>query len=266
MNDYTAYRIFTEDTFRFLGPLITNFHKNVRLEVDPIDMVTFSFAKFRRPTTVHLYLYNIMSCASGQNMACSLILIALTHELLHSEQYLIQNQYNNDSEYRKFIEGSTNKAAYKFIINNRQRIRDEMGFDVDLSYFNHNDIPFCDGYRSCNLEEYYKLLFMNVILRNPIQYQKFADEILDKYPTVFITFDRKNNFLIKSNGEYCRQTLDAFIRAIDIYASRYDYYTMCVKLDESSNRSGHQVVVILEVLDKGIYPAAFVTQELSLEN
>lgn len=259
ISKFEMYKQFAYDAFKFLAPKITQFHKNVKLSVDYADYITHTYANLRRPSWVYLHLYNLMCNCHSSNSLTSMIVIALTHELFHSEQVIIQERYNSDCRYKQWIEASTNKAAYDFLVEYRQQIQDELT-DLSLEYFMSSTTEMSAGYTRCNLEEYYHLLFLNVIVRSMSSYKKIAETVLNAYPTILITFDRINNFLIKSNGEYCRNTLPAFIRAIEYYVARYDYYTMSVRLDESFNRDHpQQALMIVEKFNGGIHPMAFST-------
>lgn len=256
-SSFETYKNFAYDAFKFLAPQITEFHKNMKLAVDYADFITHTYANLRRPSWIFLHLGNLMANCFSINNLTSMIVIALTHELFHSEQIIIQERYNSDKEYRRYTEAATNKAALDFLIKNKKRIQDEL-CDLNLEYFMRPGTELAAGYVRCNLEEYYHSLFLNVMIRNYNSYKEVADSILNVYPTIMVTFDRINNFLIKRNGEYCRNVLPAFIRAIESYVAKYDYYTMSVRLDESFNRSHpQQALVIVEILNGGMHPMAF---------
>lgn len=257
INKFELYQQFAYDAFKFLAPKITKFHKNVKLNIDYADYITHTYANFRRPTWVSLHLYNLMCNCYSFNNFMSMIIIALTHELFHSEQVIIQERYNTDDDYKRWIEACTNKAAYDFLSRYYQQIHDELA-DLNLEYFMNPTTEMATGYMRCNLEEYYHSLFLNVIVRSMKSYEKIAETVLNEYPTILVTFDRINNFLIKSNGEYCMDTLPAFIRAIEYHVAKYDYYTMSVRLDGSFSRNHpQQALMIVEKFNEGIHPMVF---------
>lgn len=257
---YNSYVWFAYDAFKFLVPKITKFNKDLRLEIDYADYVNNTLANFRHPSTIYIHILNIWYACNKANPTLNdvynMILITLTHEIFHSEQYNIHDRYRTDNEYKGYIEGTVNKAAYDFLKKFKRQIYDELGVELNLNYFEY--VKLTDEYKKCDLGMYYELLFRNIIFRNELNFIKFRDDVLIPYHNIYVSFNNGPNFIIKSNGEYCSQTLYAFILAINSYSAKYDYYTMSVNLDSDSNRSPyHTISVSFNMLDRGIYPMEF---------
>ena len=89
-------------------------------------------------------------------------------------------------------------------------------------------------------------------------FSNFKVSVLDKYRNIFINFNGGANLLIKSDGEFCGQSLEGFIQAIGTEAGIYDHYTMNVSLREQPYREMPDTVIVSFVLsDRYINPIVF---------
>jgi hypothetical protein len=187
------------------------------------------------------------------NEVCSLIIIALTHELHHAEQELSQVRYKTDSIYRDTIEDGANSMAYHFLVAHRDEINRLFNINLNLVYLESIG-RLNTQYHSNNLEGYYKDILRNVWFRNDEMFGKFEREFLDKYPNVYLSFDNLFNLHIKSNGEFCERALNDFLIATEVYCGRYDRYTMEVYLDEPYRDKSEGVVLRFKLSDMVIDP------------
>lgn len=259
---FEYYKDFAYKVFDFLNMRINRFI-NCTLEVDYADMINFTFANIRRPNKVFLHIDNIVKeCGNGynKNAVCSMIIIALTHELYHVEQIMSQQSYRSDFSYKSDIEDSVNAMAYNTLISYKNTIDIEFQIDLDLTYL--QDRVFLSDmkkYQSWNtVEGIYKSIFMNIIFRNDQSYYDFEKNVLDKYDGIAIIFQNGYNFLIKSEGEFCASDLNNFIAASNIVAGKYDRYTINASMDKKPYRDKRDVAVVTFTLsNRQIYPMIF---------
>ena len=262
---YSFYSNFSYTVFEYLKRKI-NRYINPILEVDYVDAVGFTFANFRRPNRVFVHIDNIVTeCRNGNNMnkVCSMIIIVLTHELHHAEQVMSQELYRLDQCYKITAENSVNFESYNFLLANKNEIDCTFGINLDLSYlediisrleYNHWD----EFYKRCNVQQMYEYTIMNVIFRKDNKYYEFADKYLYKYDNIIISFNDEGNFLIKSNGEFCDQTLNSFIIAADMAAGKYDRYSVNISNSEAPYRDNEKVLhLTFTMSDRQIIPIMF---------
>lgn len=262
---YTFYSKFAYTAFEYLKSKI-NRYINPKLEVDYIDAVGFTFANFRRPNSVYIHIDNIVTeCRNGNNTnkVCSMIIIVLTHELYHSEQLMSQELYRTDQCYKITVENSVNFEIYNFLLVNKNEIDSIFGINLDLSYLESLNSKYeyrqwDRFYKRCNVQQMYEYTIMNVIFRKDNKYYEFAEKYLYKYDNIVIDFNGENNFLIKSNGEFCDQNLNPFIMAADMAAGRYDCYTVNTSNSEKPYRDNETVLYItFTISNRKIIPVIF---------
>jgi hypothetical protein len=256
IEQFTFYKDFAERAFNYLCNRICKYNQNIRLIVDYSDFVRFTLANFKRPNIVMLHIDNVVAAygnANRVNEVCSLIIIALTHELHHAEQELSQERYRTDFVYKDTIEDGANSMAYHFLAAHRDEINRLFNINLDLSYLESIG-RLNTRYHSSTLEGYYKNILRNVWFRNDELFGKFEREFLDKYPDVYLSFDNLFNLHIKSNGEFCERALNDFLIATEVYCGRYDRYTMEVYQDEPYRDKSEGVVLRFKLSDMVINP------------
>lgn len=261
---YTFYSNFAYTVFEYLKRKI-NRYINPILEVDYVDAVGFTFANIRRPNKVFIHIDNIVTeCRNGNNTnkVCSMIIIALTHELHHVEQAMSQELYRIDKCYKITAENSVNFESYNFLLANKNEIDSLFGINLDLSYLEgiifRLEGDWSEFYKCCNTQQMYEYTIMNVIFRRDNRYYEFADKYLYKYDNIIISFNDEDNFLIKSNGEFCDHNLNAFILAADMAAGKYDRYTVNVSNSEEPYRDNEKVLhLTFTMSNRQIVPIMF---------
>ena len=258
-DQFVYYKNFAYEAFEFLKN-ITRFIPCV-LEVDYSDTVGFTYANIRRPNIITLHIDNIVQeCGNGynKNKICSMIIIAITHELFHVEQLMSQELYRSDKNYHNEIESAVENKTLMYLLNNLNYINNRFKMNLDLSYFD-NHINNNSTYTSCSsVEQIYKYTIMNVIFRRDYSYQDFEVNVLDRYDSVVIKFENGSNFLIKSNGEFCDSPLGMFIQSIGAEAGKYDRYTVNVNVINGPYREQESVAIVTFTLsNRQIYPMSF---------
>lgn len=260
LEQYTYYKSFAEDYFNFAKNVILRYPKSIQILVDYADMVRFTFANIRRPNTIMLHIDNIVcECGNGYNKRaiCSLIIIAITHELFHVEQAMIQHKYVENEFYHQWVERCIDYKVFSWLSENREVINKRYNTDLDLSYFDNRNTR-CDQYASVSTEEYYKYIFLNVVFRKEEPYRNFVSSVLDKYQNIAIFFNDGSNFLIKNNGGFCDSCLNDFIHVVGSMAGRYDRYTVSVNVVEGTYRDKVGVAMVTFTLsNRQIYPMDF---------
>lgn len=261
---YAFYSNFAYTVFEYLKRKINRYFEPT-LEVDYVDAVGFTFANFRRPNRVYIHIDNIVTeCRNGNNTnkVCSMIIIVLTHELHHSEQIMSQELYRIDDYYKSTNEKAVNCESYNFLLANKNEIDSMFGINLDLSYL-ENIVLACGShydkyYTTCTVQQMYEYTIMNVIFRKDNQFYEFADKYLNRYNNIIISFKDEGNFLIKSNGEFCDQNLNAFILAADMAAGKYDRYTVNVSNSEEPYRDNEKVLhLTFTMSNRQIVPIIF---------
>lgn len=257
---FEFYKAFAINYFEFAKRRILKFSADyVSLEVCYGDYVHFTFANIRRPSSVFIYIDNIVAeCGNGynKNSICSFIIIAITHELFHLEQDMIQEMYKNNKSYHDLIECSTDSTAKSWLLQNKKEIDRLFGTCLDLSHFDSRDTSM-NCYHSADLEKFYKGSIMNVIFRKESSFSNFERIVLNAYQTIYINFNNGTNFLIKKNGEYCGSSIGPFLREIQANAGRYDRYTVDTGVVDAYRDEGGVALVTFTISNREIYPMDF---------
>ena len=263
-NEYVNLKAIAERAFEYCKQRILHYINPV-LEVDYADTVNYTFANIRRPNMVFIHLDNVAAeypIDIGYKRV-SLIFIAIAHEMFHLEQVMSQELYRMDTVYKITIEKSVEQKTYEFLKANKKEIDRLFGINLDLSYLKNqmakNHYKDWSGfYQSANVEQIYKNTIMNVIFRKDISFNYFCEEVLNKYDNISIAFENGPNLLIKSNGEFCDQNLNAFISAVGAAAGRFDRYTVGINVIESPYRDKELIAnVIFTLSNRSIYPMVF---------
>lgn len=241
VQQFEFYKGFAQSIFQYCISKNINRFVNCTLEVDYCDYVNNTLANLRKPNKISLHIDNIINECGGNgnriNDIVSLIFIAITHELMHVEQLISQETYISDQEYRKNAEYAVNSATYNFLAYNQQEINRMFGIQLNLSYL--EDEPMKDylkQYQTCNVRDMYRYSLLNILFRSNKKFKEFDDNVLSKYDTIRIIFKNGDNFLIKSNGEFCDYNLNSFVTALGAYAGSYDCYTVEINVTDIPNR------------------------------
>ena len=261
LQQFTFYKNFAHEIFNYLKTRINRFINPI-LEVDYADMVNYTYANNRKPNIIMLHIDNIVcECGNGynKNKICSMIFIALTHELFHVEQSMSQEMYRSDYNYKVFVESAVEKQTLKFLVDHSNEIYNLFGVYLDLSYFNIDNMGKGKYEAIMNAEYIYRYTIMNVIFRKDFEYRRFESDILNKYRTIYIRFENGPNFLIKSNGEFCESTLNEFISSVGCFAGKYDRYTVNVRMEKVPYREQEEVAaqVTFTLSNRCLYPMVF---------
>ena len=261
LEQFVYYKNFAYQVFEYLRSKINRYIIPV-LEVDYADMINYTFANNRKPNIITLHIDNLVYEAGNgynKNKVCSMIFIALTHELFHVEQSMSQEMYRSDYNYKVFIESAVEKKTLMFLVDNSKEILNLFGVYLDLSYFDINDIGNGKYESIGTVEGIYRSTIMNVIFRKDFEYRKFEHDILNKYNTIYIGFENGPNFLIKGNGEFCESTLNEFISAVGCFAGKYDRYTVNVRMEKKPYREQEEIAaqVIFTLSNRCLYPMVF---------
>jgi hypothetical protein len=163
--------------------------------------------------------------------------------------------------YKEMVEGSVNASAYQWLSAYKKKIDKEFQMDLDLRYLEQQFTMDQDQmYRSCsNYESLYKYTIRNVVFRNDDAFIDFEAKVLNVYANIAIMIDNSANFLIKSNGEYTGDTIEAFISMIGAYAGRFDRYTVNVNVNNNiPYRDDLKVAqVVFTMSNRMSYPMVF---------
>jgi hypothetical protein len=273
MDTYYYEAMTTHEQFAFYSDFAYRFfayaHKKISrridciLEVDYCDNINFTFANMRRPNKIFLHIDNIIhEFGNGydKNNICSLICDALVHELHHVEQVLSQQTYRQDPMYMKAIEEAVAKESTMWLYAHKQEIDKlfKMDLNMNLPYIN---IPNAENnmYRACDdAESIYKYTIRNVIFRNDDAYIEFESAILNAYDNVSITVKDKQNFLIKSNGQFVGgASLSTFVNMVGGYFGNYDRYTVNVNVITNPYRDEVVAVATFTLSNRKRFPMAF---------
>lgn len=258
-DQFVYYKNFAYEVFDYLKG-ISKFIPCI-LEVDYCDTVGYTFANIRRPNIINLHIDNIVcECGNGynKNKICSMIIIAITHELFHVEQLMSQELYRSDKNYHNSIESAVEKKTLMYLVDHAFYINSRFQMELDLSYFDIHNMGNGNYVACTNAEQIYKYTIMNVIFRRDYSYKEFEMNVLDKYKSIAIVFENGANFLIKSNGEFCDSTLSIFIQSVGAEAGKYDRYTVNVNVVAGPYREQEDVAIVTFTLsNRQIYPMVF---------
>lgn len=258
---FEHYKQFAYSVFNYLNGRINRFCNNIIFEVDYADEVNYTFANLRKPNRLTLHIMNIVEECNGplnRNKIYSMIFIVIGHELTHVDQDMSQQAYKINRQYREDLERSTDYNNYNWLKAHEAQINRDFGISLDLSYYNDCGFWNIEDFKSASIEDYYIATLKNVLFRNDDMFSNFKVSVLDKYRNIFINFNGGANLLIKSDGEFCGQSLEGFIQAIGTEAGIYDHYTMNVSLREQPYREMPDTVIVSFVLsDRYINPIVF---------
>lgn len=260
LEQFAFYKDFAIKYFNYAKKKILKYTANIAtLEVSYADYVNYTFANIRRPANIFIHIDNIVAeCGNGYNKngICSFIVIAITHELFHLEQDMIQDRYRSDRQYCNSVESSTDNMAKSWLLNNMAEINRLFGMFLDLSYFEERDTSI-NAYQSTSMEKFYKDTIMNVIFRKQNSYLNFERVVLDSYQTIYINFNHGDNLLIKKNGEYCGSSIGLFLREVQAQAGRFDRYTIDTGVVDTYRDEGGVALVTFTISNREIYPMNF---------
>lgn len=251
-DEFVYYKKFTIGVFNFCNGKVNPLNPYIILEIDYADDVRHTYANIIKPNMLLVHIDNIVSQYYGdEDKIRSLIFIAITHELLHSEQCMSQMKYRMDRNYMGFIESCVDTACYKWLYLNRREIEHLFHFNLSFDYFRDKVIDMED-YERNGLEEYYKQILMDMVFRDDETYYRFERAILDQYDNVVINFNNSPNLLIKSKGKFCENTLKEFVQAVGAAASVYDNYTLEVNVVEAPYRGMQKAMMVTFMLTNRI--------------
>lgn len=249
---FSHYKSFAEAAFQYLNGKINKFCTNIVFEVDYVDYVNYTYANLRRPNRLYLHIANIVAECNNvfnKNKIYSMILIVIGHELHHVDQNMSQEMYKNNKVYREEVETDTDFTNYLWLKEHKQEIDNIFNMDLDLSYYSNLNLMAQPGvFTSRNITDYYRAMIKNVVFRDDKVYEEFESTILLKYPSLFVTFNNRDNLLIKSNGEFCGHNLNAFIQLVNDEAARYDHYTLNASLVDWPYREMHDAKTVVFTL------------------
>ena len=267
-DEFVYYKMHAIHIFDYCKGKILRYITDPIREVDYMDTVNYTYANIRRPNMVFLHIGNICAEYPWRSFndtlkRISLIFTAIVHELYHLEQPMSQELYRTDQVYKITVEKSVEEMTYKFLLENKAEIDDIFDINLDLSYskdliIKNQHKNWSMYYKQASVEDMYKNTIMNVIFRKDISFNRFCEEILDRYDNISIGFENGLNFLIKNNGEFCEQSLNGFISAVGAVAGIYDRYTVDVNVVELPYRDKEYIANVMFTLsNRSIYPMMF---------
>lgn len=246
LEEYKKYKPLAINIFNWLNGKVNTINNSAILEAIMYkDNTTGLLANLRYPMCVTIYLGGILESLdevpeySYYNSVCSLITLATVHELLHADQALSIIEYSRNPTYCIMIEDAIERESYVWVMNNISIIRDNLEFDVDMSFMPGQIVKryyeTTSSYTRINAEIYYKQTMSNILLRSsalPLE----IEQVLNKSENIEVVFNSNTHIIVKMHGIYVMENIPTFSHLSYTFSGMYDQYSVSFSTGEEFYR------------------------------
>lgn len=268
-NDFFKYSNIAKTIFEYMNGKINRLNSNCFLNIEGYDFINNTTANIRYPNTISIFIGNAInswkdeysSVLNKDSYICTVIAWSLAHELFHADQLLSMLQYNSNSNYKQSIEYSVETASYYWVLDHSNELEAIIGIPIIIDYLESSSLKDKNEYeyRNVGVKEFYLQTIANIVLRDFDLFAKLKiftnDSIADD---ITIEFNNTDSVLIKKDGEYLLENVNAFSELVYKWAGYYDMYTISAQSYTKQSDNGKSIgFVKFNISNNFIKPIVF---------
>lgn len=268
IEEYQVYAPIADSMFRYLNGRVNTLNSNCNLYIDMYDLVNGTNGNINFPNNILIHIGTIIDSYKDEwryimdrhDYICTLIAWTLVHELMHADQLLSMIEYNNNPEYKSFIENNVENASYNWVLYNAEDLEYEFDFRVILDSIDPSDFENCNKYQKADAKEFYFQTIANIVLRDFDIFRKLSALHDEKLSTdLFINFNDVDRVAIKLNDKYVEENVNEFSNMVYKWTGRFDTYKVSAYQNFMHDEwSHHDIAEVKFIVEDALYkPMSF---------
>lgn len=267
VEDYRKYSDITIRLFNYMNGRINQLNSNCILSIDPYDWITKTYGNIKYPNIIFIHVGTVVdswddswaSIINRDDYIGSCLAWAISHELHHADQLISMVMYHRNIDYKRKVEGDVERASYDWVANHARDLSQIGGFNVLINKLQSETLPETGSYTKANAKQFYLQTIANVIIRDLELYEQLKIFTNDNLCTdMILVFNSLDTVVIKSNGRFLEENIDAFAKLVYQYCGQYNIYHVYVDISLAHNIADRCTATVqFKITDPLIYPMTF---------
>ena len=267
IQEFNYYSDIATKLFNYMNGKINKLNTNCQLFIDSYDRVTNIFAEIKFPSYIHIRIGNIVDSwndewsqyMSKEQYLQSVLAWSLSHELHHADQLISMVVYNSNPEYKNKVEIDVEMTSYDWLVQHQDEINYLFGTHIDMRSVDSESLHGENHYQKASVKEFYLQTIANIILKDLDLFYALRvftnDSLCDD---MILVFNDLETVVIKSNGSFIPENVNAFTDLVNRYCAIYNVYSIYADVTIGYNSLGRTVATVqFNVKDQLIYPMSF---------